>query len=529
MVADGVSVRRAIRESAAAHGLPESTLRRWWYGEGRLPGAARLAPQDALAALAPRHPGRLARIELPPEAWDLLRADWLRPERPTLKSCYRRAERLAAARGWRLPSYATVARRIRALPWQVRVLARDGLEALQRRLPHVTRTRAHLAALEAVNADGHTFDLLVRLPSGTVGRPVMVAWQDIASGKILAWRCGETLSSHLVRLAFGDLIERYGVPGHAYLDNGREFASKWMTGGAPTRYRFRIREDDPLGLLTQLGVTVHWTTPYHGQAKPIERAFRDLCEEIAKHPAAAGAYTGNAPTAKPENYASRALDWEEFLRLVDEGIRAHNARAGRRTETARCRSFDATFAELFARAVVRRPSPEQRRLWLLAAEGVTVRETGHVAIAGNLYWGEAVAALAGRRVVVRFDPDRLDRPVHVYTPDGAYLGEAARTAARFDDLEAAREHARANRARIRAAREHLAAERRMAAIEALRTLPATPTAAAAHPAAVRLMPERSGRRRTEPDEPSRHVSDQERAVLALLDEWARDKRIVGMD
>ncbi|HOK71525.1 MAG TPA: hypothetical protein PLM83_08745, partial [Bacillota bacterium] len=34
---------------------------------------------------------------------------------------------------------------------------------------------------------------------------------------------------------------------------------------------------------------VHWTTPYHGQSKPIERAWKTLCEEVSKHPKFAGA------------------------------------------------------------------------------------------------------------------------------------------------------------------------------------------------------------------------------------------------
>ncbi|MCR6497393.1 Mu transposase C-terminal domain-containing protein [Thermomonas sp. S9] len=140
------------------------------------------------------------------------------------------------------------------------------------------------------------------------------------------------------------------------------------------------------------------------------------------------------------------------MRLVDAGIAEHNARPDRRTATARGRSFDATFDEGYAASVIRRASAEQRRLWLLAAEGVKVRREGYVVLAGNAYFGEAVSALAGQHVVVRFDPDRLDQPVHVHTPGGAYVGAAERTTARFDDIDTAREHARAHRARQRAAR-----------------------------------------------------------------------------
>uniref|UniRef100_UPI0039800C3B transposase domain-containing protein n=1 Tax=Salmonella sp. s54836 TaxID=3159673 RepID=UPI0039800C3B len=92
---------------------------------------------------------------------------------------------------------------------------------------------------------------------------------------------------------FRDVVERYGIPHHAWLDNGRGFASKLLTGGVANRYRFKVREEDPTGILVALGVQIHWATPYHGQAKPIERAFRDLCDRVAKHPAFAGAYTGH--------------------------------------------------------------------------------------------------------------------------------------------------------------------------------------------------------------------------------------------
>lgn len=495
LIDGGLPARHALAQVAACHDTPEATLRRWWYGQDRLPGVARAHPGDYAPLLAPRHEGGAQRAELHPDAWAWIKADWLRVEQPTLRACYRRLLRIAAEQGWTAPSLATVQRRIDALPWQVKVLAREGMQALLKRLPHVKRTRGHLHAMQAVNADGHVFDLMVKLPSGTVGRPVMVAWQDLMSGKILAWRKGETINQHIVRLAFGDMVEKYGVPEDAYLDNGREFANKWMTGGAATRFRFKILDDDPLGIFALMGIQTHWTTPYHGQSKPIERAFRDLCDTIARHPAAAGCWTGNHPLAKPENYGSRALEWDAFCRLVDEGIAEHNARPGRRSETAAGRSLDDTFAASLRASAVRRATPEQRRLWLMAADGVTVRGTGHVAIAGNLYWGEDVAAHAGRKLVVRFDPDRLDAPVHAYTPGGEYVGQAERSVARFDDMDAAREHARANRQRLRAARELLSAERRMTAIEAAQMLcgvlpPQTP-----EPGAVRLMPGDAPRRR----------------------------------
>ena len=42
--------------------------------------------------------------------------------------------------------------------------------------------------IEAVNADGHKWDVFVSCPSGEVVRPAMAVFQDPCSGMILSWR-----------------------------------------------------------------------------------------------------------------------------------------------------------------------------------------------------------------------------------------------------------------------------------------------------------------------------------------------------
>jgi transposase InsO family protein len=183
---------------------------------------------------------------------------------------------------------------------------RKGPEALRRMYPAQTRDKSAMRAMEAVNADFHKIDVFVAWPSrpgeaAQIVRPQIIAFQDIYSGRILSWRVDVSANSTAVLLAAGDMIETWGIPEHVILDNGREFAAKCVTGGAATRFRFKVREDDIPGLFTSLGCTVHWTTPYSGQSKPIERAFRDFAQTIARDPRFEGAYTGNAPEAKPEN------------------------------------------------------------------------------------------------------------------------------------------------------------------------------------------------------------------------------------
>ena len=458
----GMRRTRAVTEVAASQEVATSALYRWMRALG---GVARA---DRLAMLAPRHAGSVARVECPDEAWEILKADYLRLEQPPFADCVRRLEAIAAERGWRLPSAQTLRRRIEAIDPAVLVLARRGVEALKRMYPAQIRDRGSLHALEAVNADGHKWDVFVRFPDGWVGRPVMTAFQDLYSGMMLAWRVDKSENREAVRLAFGDLVEQFGVPNRCTFDNGRNFASKWLTGGTLNRFRFKIRDEDPVGILTQLGVQVDWTQPYSGQSKPIERAFRDFAGGIAKHPEFAGAYVGNNPMAKPENYGSKAVPLDVFLRVVKAGIDEHNARPGRQSRVCGGRfSFREVFEASYAISPITRATAEQRRLWLLAAEAIRAdARDGSITLEGNRFWAEFLLAVRGQRVVVRFDPGALQADLHVYRADGAYLGAASCTeAAGFHDADAAREHAKARKQFQRATREMLDAERRMSIAE----------------------------------------------------------------
>jgi len=463
----GMGKVAALGHVAGRLNIQKSTLYAW---EDAVAGIDRC---DWMPYLAPRHAGASESAECSPEAWAFIKADYLRLERPTLKDCYRRLERAAKEHGWSIPSERTLTRRINDLPEGLRVLAREGSDALKRMYPAQQRDRGVFHALEAVNADGHKWDVFVRWPDGHVGRPLMVAFQDLYSGKMLAWRVDRSENKEAVRLAFGDLVEEFGIPDHCWLDNGRSFASKWLTGGTPNRYRFKVRDDEPAGILTQIGVEVHWTTPYAGQSKPIERAFRDFASGTAKHPRFAGAYTGNSPMAKPENYASKAVPLDVFLATVAEEIAAHNARPGRATKVCGGRSFDQAFSDSYAQAPIRKATPEQRRLWLLAAEAISASKVdGSLSIEGNRFWAEFLSGFRGQKLTVRFDPQQLHQPLHVYRLDGAYLGAApVIEAVGFADKAASQQHNHARNSWRKAHRQMLDAERDMTIQQVAALLP----------------------------------------------------------
>lgn len=490
----GFTRTAAIAAASAQHGVTSATVWNW------LKLITGVRADDRLPSLAPRRVGGGAHAEIHPDAWTAFKSDYLRPEQPTLASCYARLQLAAAAQGWgELPHVKSLQRKLdRELDGRTIMLAREGVDALRRSLPPQIRSVDHLHALQHVNIDGHRWDVFVRWPDGRGGyrvvRPMMVAIQDLYSRKMVAWRIGETESADSVRLCFADLFETYGIPEACTLDNGRGFASKWITGGTPNRYRFKVQPSDPTGLLTQLGVKIHWTLPYRGQSKPIERAFRDLCDHGAKHPAFAGAYTGNKPDAKPENYGSRAVDLEVFRRVVDQVIKAHNEREGRRTQTAHgVKSFDQVFNDSYVVSPIRKALPEQLRMALLAADKVsTDRKSGAITLFDNTYWASELGEHAGAKVVARFDPDNLTREVHVYDLAGRFITTAplwGRTG--FTDAAAAKERAKLEGTVRKTARAALAAEQLLTANELAALLPDDPTEAQPYQANV-IRPVRLG-------------------------------------
>lgn len=421
LVGHGMSRTLAVADAAHHWSVSAASIWNW------MACVKGVAKSDWLPRLAPRYSGGGKEADVDAEIWRRLLSDYLRLSKPSWASCYRRAEQDAESLGLHIPDARTLWRKLeREVPPQVIALKREGPDAVRKLLPPQQRTVENLHAMELVNIDGHTCDVRVEFPDGTIQRPTMVAIQDVYSRKFLAWRIAKTEDSLTARLCFADLFRKYGLPNGVLADNGRAWASKWLSGGTKTRFRFKVRDEDPLGLFAQLGIEVHWAKPFRGQSKPIERGFRDFCDDIARHAAFDGAYTGNNALNKPDNYGQRAIPLAEFLRVWSDGVARHNARPKRRTEIARGRdSFDAVFERSYAAAPIRKATAEQLRLALLAADQLRAkRPTGELKIFDNRYWTPELTPLAGQLVTVRFDPEDLTQPIHIYARDGKFVASA---------------------------------------------------------------------------------------------------------
>lgn len=505
LVSAGIAVGQAIAVVIARAGISMRTFYNWG---AMVEGHAR---QDWLAALAPSTAQKAHGVvpdtaECHPMAWDVLASDYLRLEGSAFSACYRRMVEMAKIKGWApIPHERTLRRRMdETVPKAVQILCRKGKEEARRLHPAQQRSVAHLHAMQYANTDGHKLDIHVRFDDGRIGRLYLVGIQDLYSRKILSWVLTEAETWEAVRTVVGNMVERHGIPERLYMDNGKAFASKKISGRAKSRHRFKITEDEVAGLLHVLGIDARFVKPKRGQSKPIERGWGDLAENISKHPDMAGAYTGRSTQHKPENYGQRAVSVAELEAHVARCIEEHNARVGRKTEMAKAtgKSFDQVFAESMEThgQFVRFASPAQRSLWMLAAEDVTARKPdGAIHLFGNRYWAPLLNQWIGKKLTVRFDPSNLHGAIKVYDREERLLGEAECIApVGFDCQAAAREKARAENDHMRTLKAEKAAHARLTAVklrelnakaDKLRPLPTGPK----QPVVTRLIPRSAAR------------------------------------
>ena len=487
LIASGITAKTAFQTAASRYDVSAASLRDKYYR------VQKYAKQDWVAVLIDRRGGarhESKQVGFDEDAWQFLLADYLRPEQPAFRKCYERLELAAREHGWNIPSYSTAYRRVQQNVDRTMVVAcRQGEHALMHLLPTQRRTVEHLNALQWLNGDGYQHNVFVRWFNGEILRPKTWFWQDVKTRKIVGFRCDVSENTDSIRLSFMDVIKKYGIPEdfHITIDNTRAAANKWLTGGVKNRYRFKVREDDPTGLFPLIGATIHWTSVVAGkgwgQAKPIERAFGvgGMEEYVDKHPALSGAYTGPNPMAKPDNYGSRVIEAEQFLEILAEGVAMFNAKVGRQTEMCAGQfSFDQAFEREFPKTIVRKPTAEQLRLFLLPAEAVTVNRKGEFSLtaggtlrgAKNVYHNMALMNADIRKVVVRFDPQNLHGNVFCYTLDGKFICEAACiTPVAFNDTQAGREHSRQQKRLKKATDAAIAAQKQKDALEISELMP----------------------------------------------------------
>lgn len=228
-----------------------------------------------------------------------------------------------------------------------------------------------------------------------------------------------------------NVVMQHGIPQCIIIDNGKDFIAKSFTGSkVQVKCHFDTEvEIEIKGIFAELGCDVVRTTPYHGQAKWIERLFGHICGDFSKQ---SPTYTGSNTVAKPEESKlyHRAINKQAKKEVMITLTEVQNAFASwahwYNTQWQQNGSGmeNQTASRVFATRTSRTDMPVNllERVFC-RAEKRQVRREG-IQFANTYYYNpEVVGQFLGRDIIIK-RPFNNTSKAFIYSLEGQYLGEA---------------------------------------------------------------------------------------------------------
>jgi transposase InsO family protein len=416
--------------------------------------------RHGLAGLAPRYAKRKggSGASLDDRAKELIQALYLDPRKPSVAGVERGVKQF----GYEL-NYAIINRYIKnEIPNSVKVFYRMGEKAYHDRFdPFIRRDYTLFKSMEWGCGDHHLFDFVIKR-EGRVFRPWLTMFIDMRSRKITGWHIDVVPNTLTIMRAFSMSVGTCGLFENLLIDNGKDFRSAWFAGGSWRERRARPeRETLDLieGVLHDCGTKAHFATPYRGQSKPIERAFRTIIELFSRE---REFYVGSNTVDRP---ADTKLFWGKIngrdrvdvtytlAELRDDFAKFvawFNSQWKHTGQGMDGQTPDAVFAENLEE---RREMPEAARKYVFAIRERRVVQAGGIHIDGVDYYNEKLVKFIGQRVEVRRDINDIGKVSVFSLPDCVYQFDAENEF--FKDRGIPEENIRKLRASRKKAREHL--------------------------------------------------------------------------
>jgi len=294
------------------------------------------------------------------------------------------------------------------IPKSAICLAREGEQAYNRNYAnYIERDSSEIISNDVWVTDHAQIDVSVFGLDGKPGFPWLTAFSDFKSGKFMGWNIHmEAPNSDHIFLAFHSAAETYGIPKHIYMDNGKDFRCKDFAGGRPKFTKVLIDEKSKqMSTLRMLGIEPHFSLPYNGQTKPIERIFNTNKEYFSKHMVG---YRGGDVTERPEILAKEVKDglifhFNEFVTLFDkyiEDVLNVIPSAGKNHKgLSRNQLFNSEVKE------IRSVRPDALMLFCMrTTNALTIMRNGVLdSQIGSRYWAEWMSGMKGKKVYLRRD------------------------------------------------------------------------------------------------------------------------------
>ncbi|MDE6426175.1 MAG: Mu transposase C-terminal domain-containing protein [Ruminococcus sp.] len=348
------------------------------------------------------------------KAWDMFYTLYMTLQRRSIKWCYDKTK-LAFPD---IPSVSAFERKVKTIPEYAILKYHTGTKAFNDAMPHMIRDKSGVMSNDIWCSDHHRADVFVKNDTGHVIRPWITIFTDIRSTKVMSFIVREadpntTVVKKCLRLG----IEKHGVPNEIYTDNGKDYTAK------------KLSEEYPLSVMNVLGIGKITATPYHGQAKPVERFFRTLEERFGKM---FYSYAGNDAKKRPEHMqkTNKVLDGdkniptlefyiEQLAKYIDEYNNTAHHGDGMDGRTPN-QVYDENLTE-------KREIGDSNALRLLFGKTVerTVQKNG-IAMYNNTFTNNdgKLIPYYDRKVLVTYDPDDLET-VYIFDMDYNYICSAS--------------------------------------------------------------------------------------------------------
>lgn len=272
-----------------------------------------------------------------PEVKQVIKNIWFNKEfaqnQGTREMLYEKLQTIANINNWeKIPSYQSVARYISHLmndegmrnAWYL--ASRGEREYKNKVMVKGERNTKDLQVMQVVMGDEHTFDCWVAYthPNGKVTaiKPHLVAWVDIKSRRIIGDVMCKDANSDILKQSLLKLLykDAGSVPQYIYIDNGKDYTARNMTGYARNDRQRMEFDDTTKGFYKSIGIEdYHRALPYYAWTKgQIERFFGTVCNKFTKwFSSYTGTLTGSKTFAKVDKDIKRMLERGELLSMEE--------------------------------------------------------------------------------------------------------------------------------------------------------------------------------------------------------------------
>jgi putative transposase len=196
-------------------------------------------------------------------------------------------------------------------------LLRQGKTALKESLPHLKRDYTTFGIHQRWESDGRKADVFCLWPDGMVSRPWVVVIRELRTRMPLAIKVYTNTNAELVIDAFKNAVLLTGtMPEDFSLDNGTEYSNNALNGGQKSPFRYTVLKNQPIGILTRMGINTIWATPYYGAAKgSTESWWNVVARNVDK--LCGAVYTGSNAVNRPENSDKKhAIPIDEYVKRL---------------------------------------------------------------------------------------------------------------------------------------------------------------------------------------------------------------------